>query len=259
VVPEVCSDGGEMRVGVLATLVDMVGGALSIRAVYPDWIATADLSFHSTGRARAGTVAAAGSVIRAGRTTVVVEVDVFQEPEGCPEPTKPIGSVIMTFSRLPRREDTREVEMDGDPRGTVELGLPGSGLTRPYVDELGVRTVDAAAGVVELDMTEYVRNSAAVLQGGMVAILADVAGQHAARAATNRAVTTSDLSVHYLSQGRVGPFRTRAKVLRTTNDSALTRVEVIDAGAEDSLIAVVLNTAAADSPGLYPSSEPVDP
>ena len=159
VVPEVCTDQGAMRVGILATLGDMVGGGLSIRAVYPDWIATADLSIHTTGRATSGVVAAAGSVIRAGRTTVVVEVNVHQETDTSVEKAATIGSVMMTFSRLPRREDNREVEIDEDSRQTVDLAAPGSGLTRPYLDELGIRVLDEAAGVVELDMTDYVRNS----------------------------------------------------------------------------------------------------
>jgi acyl-coenzyme A thioesterase PaaI-like protein len=92
----------------------------------------------------------------------------------------------------------------------------------------------------------------------MVAILGDVAGQEAAREATGKAVTTSDLSIHYLLQGKVGPFRTRAKVLRTTDESAVTRVEVMDGGVDDSLIAVVVNTAALDTPAGRPSSTDVD-
>jgi uncharacterized protein (TIGR00369 family) len=252
VVPEVCTDQGAMRVGILATLGDMVGGGLSIRAVYPDWIATADLSIHTSGRATSGVVAAAGSVVRAGRTTVVVEVDIRQEAATSAEETTPIGSVMMTFSRLPRREDNREVEIDEDSRQTVDLAAPGSGLTRPYLAELGVRVLDEAQGVVELDMTDYVRNSVGALQGGTVAILADVAGQHAARSATGKPLATSDLAIHYLLQGRVGPFRTRAKVLRTTNDTALTRVDVIDSGADDRLITVVMNTATVDPTSPYP-------
>jgi uncharacterized protein (TIGR00369 family) len=259
VVPEVCTDQGAMRVGILATLGDMVGGGLSIRAVYPDWIATADLSIHTTGRATSGVVAAAGSVIRAGRTTVVVEVTVHQETDASAQKTATIGSVMMTFSRLPRREDNREVEIDEDSRQTVDLAAPGSGLTRPYLDELGIRVLDEAAGVVELDMTDYVRNSVGVLQGGTVAILADVAGQHAARRATGKRLTTSDLAIHYLLQGRVGPFRTRTKVLRTTSDTALTRVDVIDSGADGRPITVVMNTATMDPTSPHPPAGPPIP
>ena len=62
-------------------------------------------------------------------------------------------------------------------------------------------------------------------------------------------MVSKDLAIQYLSQGKKGPFRTRTRVLRTTGDTALTRVEVIDRGMEDRLIALVMNTAIGDSGG----------
>jgi acyl-coenzyme A thioesterase PaaI-like protein len=82
----------------------------------------------------------------------------------------------------------------------------------------------------------------------MVAVLGDAAGQLAARAAAGKPFITSDLLIHYLSQGKLGPFITRARVLRLTEDTALTRVEVTDRGANDRLITVVMNTATLDDP-----------
>jgi uncharacterized protein (TIGR00369 family) len=95
-------------------------------------------------------------------------------------------------------------------------------------------------------MTDYVRNSFGAIQGGIVALLADVAGQCAARAATGQPLITKDMTIHYLSQGKVGPFRTRARMLRKTSDTALTRVEVVDRGANDRLLMVGMNTATLD-------------
>jgi uncharacterized protein (TIGR00369 family) len=119
----------------------------------------------------------------------------------------------------------------------------GSGLTRPYLDEVGVRVLDEEAGVVEVNMSDYIRNSFRSLQGGIVAILADVAGQYAARTATGKPLITSDLLIYYVSQGKVGPFRTKAEVLRKKDSTALTRIEVIDSGADDRLLTVAMNTA----------------
>ena len=68
VVPEIRTQDGSLQVGAVATLIDVLGGALTARAVYPDWIATASLSVHMTGRPVSDTVVAAGEVIRAGRT-----------------------------------------------------------------------------------------------------------------------------------------------------------------------------------------------
>jgi uncharacterized protein (TIGR00369 family) len=249
VVPAVCTDQGGMQVGVIATLVDVLGGTLSIRMVYPAWIATADLSIHMAERATSGVVAARGSVMRAGRTRVVIEVDIRQETPSPQSVSRSIGSALMTFSRLPAGKHIPEVQIDDNISEMLEFALDGSGLDRPCLDAFGVRIVDSARGVVELEMDDYVRNSRGALQGGIFAILGDAAGEHAARAATGQPLTTSDLAIHYLLPGKIGPFRTRATVLRTTADTSLTRVEVIDVGGEDRPIAVVMNTATLDRAG----------
>ena len=49
VTPEVSAPDGGVRAGVLATLVDVVGGAIGARALYPEWMATADLSISLVG------------------------------------------------------------------------------------------------------------------------------------------------------------------------------------------------------------------
>jgi acyl-coenzyme A thioesterase PaaI-like protein len=78
----------------------------------------------------------------------------------------------------------------------------------------------------------------------MIAMMADIAGQSAARASTGNRMTTVDLILHYLSPGRFGPFTTEVQVLRSNGVSALSRVEVKDAGDDDRIIAVAMNTAA---------------
>jgi uncharacterized protein (TIGR00369 family) len=242
-VPEIRTQDGSLQIGAVATLIDVLGGALTVRAVYPDWIATASLSVHLTGNPTSDVVAAAGSVIRAGRTMAIIDADIREEAGNPAESARSIGIAMMTFSRLPRREDTPALKLDMDAPQAFDFATEGVGLNRSYRDAAGVRVLDAGAGVAELEMKDYVRNSMRVLQGGMIAILADVAGEVAARAAADKPLTTSDLAIYYLSQGKRGPFRTRTRVLRATDDTALTRVEVVDRGAEDRLIAVAMNTA----------------
>ena len=243
VVPEICRKDGTLQVGAVATLIDVLGGALTVRAVHPDWIATASLSVHMTGRPSSETVAAAGEVIRAGRTMVIIDADIREETEDAAGSVRSIGKAMMTFSRLPRREDTPALNLEVTGPERFDFATEGSGLDRSYRDAAGVRVLDEGAGVAEIEMKHYVRNSVGVLQGGMIAVLADVAGEIAARSATGRPVATNDLAIQYLSQGKRGPFRTRTRVLRTTHDTALTRVEVVDSGLEDRVIAVVMNTA----------------
>jgi uncharacterized protein (TIGR00369 family) len=243
VVPEICGDQGAVPAGVIATLVDVLGGVLSIRAVYPDWIATADLSLYTTGQATGGRIAATGSVIRAGRTAVVIDVGICEERGSSFRQTTSIGSAMMTFSRLPRREDTPEVAINENSTGAFHLAPESPGLTQAYLERIGLRVVEEAAGIVEVRMSEYIRNSFHCLQGGILALLGDAAGQYAARHATGMSAVTSDLEIHYLSLGKVGPFRTKAAVIRTTEETALSRVEVIDCGADNRLITVIMNTA----------------
>ena len=244
VVPAVCNDRGSVQVGVLAALIDLLGGILAARAVYPDWIATADLSVYSTQRARTGEVTAVGSVVRAGRAAVVIEAEILAGTTQSNATAASIGSAVATFSRLPRRDGNLDVGRDDGSHQVVAFRAEGPGLSQHLLDKAGLRVLDEAAGVVELNMSEYVRNSFRALQGGMVALMADAAGQYAARAAARKPLITTDLAIHYLSQGKAGPFCTRAKVLRMTGDSVLTRVEIVDRGADDLLMTVAVNTAA---------------
>jgi uncharacterized protein (TIGR00369 family) len=241
VVPEICTDRGGVHVGVIATLMDILGASLAIRAVYPDWIATSGLSIYTTRPATSGTLAASGTVIRAGQSVNVIDVDICEESIGATHPSTSVGCAIITFSRLPRKKDTLEVKVDSV--NSTTFAIEGAGLHRRYLDEVGLQILDERAGIIEIKMTDYVRNSFQAIQGGIIALLADIAGQCAARAATGQPLITRDISIHYLSQGRIGPFRTKAKVIRKIGDTALTRVEVIDTGANDRLLMVGTNTA----------------
>jgi uncharacterized protein (TIGR00369 family) len=243
VVPEICTDRGGVHAGVVATLVDLLGASLAIRAIYPDWLATAGLSIYMTRPAISGTIVASGTVVRAGQSMNVIYVDISEKLNSA-NPGTSIGNAIMTYSRLPRRKDTIEVEADSV--NGMTFAIAGSGLSRRYLDEVGLQILDDTAGIVEIKMTDYVRNSFGAIQGGIVALLADIAGQCAARAATGQPLITKDLTLHYLSQGKVGPFLTRARMLRKTSDTALTRVELVDRGANDRLLMLGLNTTTLD-------------
>jgi len=251
VVPELCTDRGGMQVGIIATLVDVLGGALSIRAVHPDWAATADLTVHTTGRATSERVSAVGSLIRAGNTMIVIDFDIREEAGPAFGQWTSIGSGLISFSRLPRREDTIKVDFGSEAINKYRFAIKGSGLNRTYLEEIGARVLDEAGGVVELRMSDYVRNSFGALQGGIVPTLEDVSGKYAARAVPGRPMITSDLGIHYLSQGKIGPFRTGSRVIRVTDETVLTRIEVIDTGAGDRILGLAMNTSILDKEGGY--------
>ena len=65
-----------------STLLRLLAG-LAAAAAHPNWIATADLTLHTVAGAEPGaTVEARGRTLRAGRTTVVLEVDLVDETQG---------------------------------------------------------------------------------------------------------------------------------------------------------------------------------
>jgi uncharacterized protein (TIGR00369 family) len=227
VVAELCADTGHARAGALATLVDVIGGGLAASAAAPDWIATADLTLHVVRAARPGSVAEArASVLRAGRTTVVIDVALVDEREST------LGAATMSFAVLPRRDLNPEIESGRAP-GPTTMALPGSQLRQPLVDALGVVVRDAAAGEVDVPVADWSRNSMGAMQGGVVATVADLAAEAALRSATAAPLVVTDMHVSYLGFGRVGPVRSRAEILGTGRGQGRAHVELFDVGAEN--------------------------
>jgi uncharacterized protein (TIGR00369 family) len=232
VVPELCTDLGAARAGVLATLVDVVGGGLAASAAAPGWIATADLTLHLVRAARHGSVVEArAQVLRAGRTTVVIEVALLDERE------HNVGIATMSFAVLPRRDTNPDVSAVRQPSST--MAFPDSKLARPLLDELGVLVRDAGRGEIDVPVAEWSLNSMGAMQGGVVATVAEVAAETAVRAVTGEQLVVSDLDVTYLGFGRVGPVRSIVDVLGTGAGHASARVELVDAGAESRRMTVV--------------------
>lgn len=224
-VPELEGAGG-VRLGVIATLVDVAGGGAALEALNPDWIATSDLAVHRLEIPVAGWMEARPRVVRAGRSSVVLEVDV-RSGEGR------AALATMGFARLQARGGAQRHREE--PEGRFEFALPESGLRRPFLEEIGAHTRDARAGVVELALSPYVGNSLGALQGGVAAVLLDRAAELAGGAALGAEVAVSDLAIHFIALGRAGPMRTRAQLLRRRERGALLRVELCDAGAQGRL------------------------
>ena len=223
VVPEICGDDGAVRAGVLATLVDVIGGGLAATTAKPNWIATADLTLHLTAAARSGTVEAVARILRAGRTTVVLEVALR-------EASRSIGIATMSFSVLPRRDTNLDIDAVR-PLGTTTMALEDSRLSAPFLELVGIETIDAAAGIVGLPVRDWTRNSMGALQGGVVGAVVEAAAEAALRHATGAPSVVTDLQLTYLSFGKVGPLRTRVDVLEAGDNRAVAWVELFDVGA----------------------------
>ncbi len=225
--PEVQTPSGAPAVGAVTVLVDALGGGIAIPTVVPNWIATADLTLHLVPGPAGAALEAHGRVARSGRTTVVLEVDLFDVPGG-----EPRGLATMTFSVIERRVEAPVWHRDPDELTRMSMALPESGFDVHLHDTLGLVVLDAAAGIVELPIDEYARNSFGAVQGGAFGVLAAAAGEAALREACGTPVETVDLHLTYLELGRIGPLRTATTVLRASHREGAARVEVLDAGAD---------------------------
>jgi acyl-coenzyme A thioesterase PaaI-like protein len=222
---------GITHAGAVATLVDALGGGLAAIAALPDWMATADLTLHLLPRPDVERIEARARVARAGRTTIVVEVDIDGDDA-------PLGLATMTFAVLPRRDGNPVIVAGGDVT-RLTMALPDSGLRAPLEASAGIEIVDTDAGRVLLPIGDYVRNSLGAVQGGMMAALATTAAEHALRAASGAPQRVVDIQITYLSLARVGPVATNTTVLASEPGFGTAHVELVDTGADDRVTTVV--------------------
>jgi len=238
--PQVAGADGGVRAGVLAVLVDLAAGAAAVRVLHPDWMATADLVVQLGRPAIGSWVEARAEVVRRGRTTLVVEAGVLAgDGDGRgPAGGRRVGMGTVTMAVLPARRDGPGPP--GDPTFPSRSEFGADGLTRPLAEVVGVRTVEEASGRLSMPVVPYVHNSFGAAQGGVMALLGELAalgalGAGAGPAGLPPAGTVTDLEVAYLALGRVGPIVSEARVLASSGGGGRAVVELFDAGADGRL------------------------
>jgi acyl-coenzyme A thioesterase PaaI-like protein len=238
--PELLGATGAVSSGVLSVLVDAIAGGEAIAAVRPDWIATSDMTLTWLRAVRGGDLVATPRVLRAGRSSVAIEVGVDCAGE-------PVALGTVSFARLEARGAFQQGgAVTGGGGARTVFGDEGRRLAHPLREELRVVTRDAAAGVIELPVTPYVGNSLGGLQGGVAVSALDFAAETLGAHALGRPVASSDLVVHFLALGRTGPMRTRGRVLRRDAGRAVLRVELLDAGEGERLCTIATVGVTAD-------------
>ncbi|MBW2423207.1 MAG: hypothetical protein JRG86_03115 [Deltaproteobacteria bacterium] len=234
IVPEMLDATGRVRLGVLATVVDVAGGECAIRAVRPDWIATSDLSVYATTRPESGTLAVRPRVLRKGRQTVVLDA-AFEERETGRE----LGLATLGFAILPARSEFQKNGHWAEAEGArTEFAHDHSRLQAPLLDTLGIEPDPERPGVAHLAVRPYVINSLGAMQGGAIAILLDAAAEDFAFRKLGRPAQLRGLAIHYLKLGRVGPIRAESCPIGETNEGVLLRVSLFDEGQDDALLTV---------------------
>ena len=255
VTPHIIGADGGVRAGVLATLVDLVGGFLGVRVLQPDWMATADLTVQVVRPVTGPGVEARASVLRRGRTTLVIEAFIFSLPDRSSasriDDGDPAAWATLTFAILPAANGTPTIQVPTDAPN--RWSLSGPGFDGPITDALRISDDGAGEGRLSMPRHPYLLNSLGAVQGGAMALLAETAAAAALSTAVGIGpgrVVVTDLRVAYLALGRVGPIVSRATVLDAGNGPAglSATVELIDTGADDRLTTVVTVGATAAVP-----------
>lgn len=220
--PELCVPGTtHPRIGVLATMVDLVAGSQPAGPINP----TVDLHLHLMSFPAMSAVRVTCDVLRAGRTLLVGEVRLYAEGD-----RRPFGRSLLTFMNRPMAPWP-----DGRP-----LARPGPPPGRPIEALLSAR--HPAPGVVEIDPLPHLSNgTGGTVQGGVLALLAELATEQSLAAQGPCMVT--DLDIRYLNAVRRGPVRATAEVLASTEGGADVQVRLVDTGDQGRLVAFVATSA----------------
>jgi acyl-coenzyme A thioesterase PaaI-like protein len=87
--------------------------------------------------------------------------------------------------------------------------------------------LDPQRGIVEVPLTWELRNPAGTLQGGMVALVAEVAAEELMSACFGIDAVVTDLDLRYLAQTGAGPVKSRCTMLGDGPDAPI-QIELFD-------------------------------
>ena len=208
-----------VRMGVLATLVDMVAGSPAHAVINP----TVDLRVSLLERApSAGPIELVCYPVKIGQRLFVGETLLHAG-----DVTRPFARSLCTFINqpLPVEHSTR----DHLPRGP--LGAES------YDESLLLR--EPVPGTFEMDAHEAVRNGpAGTIQGGAQALLAELAGERALADDCDGEYEVVDLEIRYLNRVRTGPVLATGEVIPGVLDGACVRVPTIEPGADGRIVSL---------------------
>ncbi len=232
---------GGMHAGLHVVAMDAVAGRVAVRATLPEMIATSHISVQTNAPVRAEALYGESTLLRRGRSSVAVSVTLYEHalaPGGAelaaggrgPE----LGRGIATFNMIGGSFAPEAAEaLDNHERSAENIG---KGFPAPFFESIGLREVDAGAGVFEVSLSPYITNHVGALQGGIFGALIEAAAEGAAAGVVGAPVVVLDFAVPYLAMGKHGPFRSEARVVRATREHALVEIDLIDSGQGDRLM-----------------------
>jgi len=233
---------GRLGTDLLTCIIDSIGGMTSGLASLPDWIVTTNLMIRRAPDALTGAHGTGGltldtHVLRRGRSSVVTRVEVA-DSEGAAVATSWMSCAILTPVNGPPPFNR--------PVRPFEREVPNDPIFAASPHEFFNLTAGDMPGVALLEIEQRLRNPWGILHGGSSAVVLDAAARslvlgRATVEPTPEAIVT-DLAVHYLSPGRVGPIVATASSKGSRGPDHLVRVEVRDQGADDRLMALAMTT-----------------
>lgn len=234
-------DAGNLRLGVLATVVDTAAGGALRWAVMPDTTTTADLTLHRSHEMGArpgplGSVVVDATVVRIGSRLMFVRTKVhdalgkhadelldsmLQDPDvlrGAPT----LAVALVTFLRIPFKP-TETVASFAEAEATHRIHWGGTTPARlPLHDRLGLRH-PGIAGVIEMTEMRYHHNPNGAIMGGVYGCLLEAAAQSACPG-----LVATDLDVHFVAPARQHDLRATASIVRSDAHHALCSVDTTE-------------------------------
>jgi acyl-coenzyme A thioesterase PaaI-like protein len=217
--PEMWAPGTDVpRLGVLATMVDMVVGSPPTGAINP----TVDLRVTLLARPPAeGTVLLECRPVKVGRRLFVGETLLHT------------GDADHAFAR-----STATFMNEPIPDATAMFRpLPGTRLAAPSFDEI-LNTRILAPGLMEMDAHPRVSNGpGGTIQGGAQALLGEIAAEHALEPRGRFAAV--DLDIRYLNRVRTESVVATAQVLPGELEHVTVRVPITGNGDDERIVSLV--------------------
>ncbi|HEY3673908.1 MAG TPA: hypothetical protein VGN51_23440 [Acidimicrobiia bacterium] len=217
--PEYFKPGTDrVRLGVLATLVDMVAGSPAHAIINP----TVDLRVTLLAPAPTqGAIELVCHPVKSGRLLFIGETLLHTG-----DPSRPFARSVCTFMNKP---------LVTERTGIFPVGQLGHDS---YDDSLQIRETEP--GVYEMDNHDIVRNGAnGTVQGGAQALLAELAGERALdKMDLDHEHHAVDLEIRFLNRVRTGPVQATAEVLAGGYEGQWVRSAIHEPSADGRIVSL---------------------
>jgi acyl-coenzyme A thioesterase PaaI-like protein len=212
---------GCVRASMLVYVVDVVTG-VPADSVPEAWTLTSDLSVRTYAVPAPASIDGRHRMLRDGRRSATAEAWLVDDRG------RSMGIGLASFTRVERRPEDGPKYHFQIPESFALFGSAPP-IDEPLCDAVGLRVVDAASGVVEVEVNSLLTNPAGTLQGAIVAYVAEAAAEELLSSLAGEPVLVTELDVRYLGQARLGcVVRSRARLVTGPSEDPLDGTVVVE-------------------------------